>query len=295
MTPPLICYIAFNRLELTVKNLSSLLSGTEDFDLHITDNNSKDDSWEYIQSLDDSRIKSKERLEINQGLVYALNMNLSKRMPDQYFFATGSGALIETGNWIQRFMNIFDAFPETGLLGAIVRNEYLPPVNLKTNGFQSYLELTDNKADIVKNRIPGCLMALKPELIREIGFFCEESCYGDIELTYRVCNHTQFKAGFVPDVSVIRPQAAACTQCAYVQSCKLDKAALTCSVLFDKYNKNEEFLRAFEWKFEETARDLSSGTRPVYCTSLFEQSYKDHVYNMDWSLENFLYFLKYAN
>ena len=61
MTPPLISYSTFHRMGLTVRNLNSLLRTTDDFELHIIDNNSQDDTWEYIQSLNDSRIKSRTR------------------------------------------------------------------------------------------------------------------------------------------------------------------------------------------------------------------------------------------
>ena len=60
MVPPFISYITFNRLGLTVGNLSAILSGAEDFEMYIIDCNSKDDTWDYIMSLEDSRIKAKE-------------------------------------------------------------------------------------------------------------------------------------------------------------------------------------------------------------------------------------------
>lgn len=86
MIPPFLSYITFNRLGLTARSLKSILDTPEDFEMHIIDSNSKDDTWEYIQSLDDSRIKSKTRLDMNLGPVYALNLNLSKRRQEQYFF-----------------------------------------------------------------------------------------------------------------------------------------------------------------------------------------------------------------
>lgn len=52
MVPPFISYVTFNRLGLTVKNLSSILDSTDDFELHIIDNNSTDGTWKYIQKLE---------------------------------------------------------------------------------------------------------------------------------------------------------------------------------------------------------------------------------------------------
>jgi glycosyltransferase involved in cell wall biosynthesis len=65
MVPPLISYIVFHRLGLTVQNLSEILNSKEDFELHIVDSNSSDGTWDYLMSLSDQRIKSVERFEIN--------------------------------------------------------------------------------------------------------------------------------------------------------------------------------------------------------------------------------------
>ncbi|MCS4465629.1 glycosyltransferase family 2 protein [Clostridium botulinum] len=117
MVPPLISYVTFNRLGLTVKNLSSILDSTDDFELHIIDNNSTDGTWKYIQSLNDRRIKSRIQIGVNSGPIYALNLNLSKRKPDQYFITVDNDVYIETKDWITRFMKVFETFPEVGLLG----------------------------------------------------------------------------------------------------------------------------------------------------------------------------------
>jgi GT2 family glycosyltransferase len=68
MNPPFISYSTFHRLGLTARNLNALLNNTtDDFELHIVDNNSQDGTWDYIKSLTDSRIKSKTRFEVNYG------------------------------------------------------------------------------------------------------------------------------------------------------------------------------------------------------------------------------------
>lgn len=40
MTPPLVSYSTFNRMGLTARSLYSLLNTSDDFELHIIDNNS---------------------------------------------------------------------------------------------------------------------------------------------------------------------------------------------------------------------------------------------------------------
>ena len=117
MTPPLISYSTFHRMGLTVRNLNSLLRTTDDFELHIVDNNSQDNTWDYIQSLSDSRIKSRTRFPINFGPIYPINLNLAKRRPDQYFIVLESDVYLYATDWISRFMRVFETFPEVGLLG----------------------------------------------------------------------------------------------------------------------------------------------------------------------------------
>src|SRR5690242_18363670 len=56
--PPYLNYLTFNRLGLTIKNLNNILESKENFEMHITDCNSQDSTWDYIKSLDDKRIKS---------------------------------------------------------------------------------------------------------------------------------------------------------------------------------------------------------------------------------------------
>ncbi len=296
MVPPFISYVTFNRCGLTIQNLSAILSSTDDFELHIIDSNSKDDTWDYIMSLDDSRIKSREHLEVNHGKVYALNFNLIKRSPEQYFFIVDNDVYINTNDWIGRFMKVFEAFPEVGLLGVRENDGYLPPVIPKRKDDSAYLELSDNLSDVEKNYIPAHCMALKPELIKEIGYFCEENCFGAVELSYRVCNHTGFKAGFMTDVIIQMPQSIHCAECLFADRCKLDKETNTCITKYSKGNINDEFLQKNKWKFEETMRDMKSGARPVYCAALVDGlSTQEHIYNMDWALDNFVQFIQNAN
>jgi len=296
MAPPLISYITFNRLGLTIKNLSQILRSTDDFELYIIDNNSSDGTWDYIDSLDDVRIKSKMKLVANHGKIYALNMNLLNRSTDQYCFIVDNDVYIETNDWISKFLTVFAAFPELGLLGARSSDEALPPVVLQTKDHLSYLQLSDNISDVDKNYIKSNCMCLSPELLKEIGYFCEENYYGDRELSYRVCNYTNFKAGYLNDVSIQMPQAISCADCLYTDRCKLNQAADTCITKYQALNKNEAFLQKNKWRFEETMRDMKSGARPAYCASLLDGiSTQDHIYNTDWAMDNFLYFIQNVN
>lgn len=299
MVPPLLSYVTFNRLGLTVKNLSSILDTTDDFEMHIIDNNSTDNTWKYIQSLNDSRIKSRTHIDINSGQIYALNLNLLKRRPEQYFITLDNDVYIETTDWITRFMKVFETFPEVGLLGVQKGQPYpeqLPPVVPKVKDGIFYLELDNTYPNVEKNYIPGCCMCLRPELIKKTGYWCEENCFGDIELSNRVNNYTPFKAGFVTNISIKMPQAIECSSCQYKDQCTLNKYSETCFTNYQRLYKNEEFKKVFKWKFDETLKDLESGARPVYCASANDgDSMSNHLFNMDWALENFKFFIKNAN
>jgi hypothetical protein len=183
--PPYVSFITFNRLGLTVRNLENLLDSEEDFELNIIDCNSKDNSWDYIKSLSDSRIKSKIRFDRNAGPIFALNYALSRRRPNQYFITLDSDTFIKTENWIARFMEVFRAFPDVGLLGLMRDHPYprfMPQIIPRVSGAAAYLELKNADIETKMDFIPGHLQCLRPELIEEIGYWCEENGFGDAEI-----------------------------------------------------------------------------------------------------------------
>lgn len=299
MVAPLLSYVTFNRLGLTEKSLSSILNTSDDFEMHIIDNNSTDGTWKYIQSLKDSRIKSRTRLPVNLGQVYALNLNLFKRREEQYFITVDNDVVIETSDWITRFMKVFNAFPELGLLGVQVGAPYLEnptPVNPIYKDGIFYWELNKTRNTPEKSFSPGCCLCLRPELIRKLGYWSEENGFGNLELLFRVNRFTSFKTGIMIDISISMPQTINCTQCGYKDRCKLTKSQKTCFTIYQKLYKNKEFEEQFRWKLEETIKDLLSGTRPVYCSSLFSFNSSDNeTFNMDWATENYQFFIDNAN
>lgn len=295
MIPPLLSYVTFNRLGLTVKSLSSILKLTDDFEMHIIDNYSTDGTWEYILSLNDERIKSKTRIGINAGQIYALNINLSKRRPDQYFITIDNDVVIETKNFITRFMDVFKKFPYVGILG--VEMPYPNPrvINKERHGV-SFRQIENATEDAERNYVSGCCMFIRPELLEDIGYFCEENGFGDIEICYRVNNFTEFTTGFVKDVNIQIPQTVNCSECPYQSKCTLNRPKETCFTKYQERYKNDEFKEKFKWKFEETIIDMKSGARPVYCASSNDaSSLTSHLFNMPWALENFDFFIHKAN
>ena len=296
MVAPLLSYVTFNRLGLTEKSISSILKTSDDFEMHIVDNNSTDGSWKYIQSLKDSRIKSRTRLPVNLGQVYALNLNLTKRREDQYFISVDNDVVIDTTDWITRFMNIFNAFPQIGLLGVQASSpntDNLPSTPIFEKGLLYWKLSKTYNAEGFK---PGCCLCLKPELINDIGYYSEENGFGNTELLFRINYCTSYKVGIMTDISVSKLQTIDCSECGYKDRCKLSSSTKTCFAIYQRLYKNDLFLEQFRWKFEETKKDLLSGARPVYCASLFSYNSTDEeIFNLDWATENFQFFIDKAN
>ena len=300
MQPPLLSYIAFNRLGLTARNLSALLQNTiDDFEMHIIDSNSKDNTWEYLQDINDPRIKSKTRLEINSGPIYAVNLNLTKRKPEQYFIALDSDVIIYSWDWISKFMRVFNTFPEVGLLGLKRASPYpvfTPEVIPMEKDGVKYEQLKYGRFGAPMDFIPGHCQFLRPELIDIIGYWSEETHFGDAELSIRVNNYTPYKAGFVTDVVIDMTQQIPCEACSVQHKCKLDRVNETCFSIRNSRYKNEAFASRFGWKGAAYFDDLSQGRRSVYCASIHNPvSMSNNVYNLDWARENFNFYMINAN
>lgn len=305
MVPPFLSYVTFNRMGLTARSLKSILDTPEDFEMHIIDSNSKDDTWDYLQSLTDSRIKSKTRLPINSGPIFALNLNLTKRRPDQYFFSVDSDVAIRTKDWLTRFMTVFNTFPDVGLLGVQRTPPYIPiypPVIPNSRNGVTYLELTDGNIGVPLDFVHGCCMGMRPELIQQVGYWSEETCYGDAELTPRVIKYTNFKAGYMSDANKIplididMTQKIPCAECIVQGYCKQDKVNNTCFNIHSKSYINEPFVNKFKWKYLEFFKELAAGQRTAYCPSIYDPgSMTNHIYNTEWAMENMNYYIANSN
>jgi glycosyltransferase involved in cell wall biosynthesis len=303
--PPFLSYITFNRMGLTARSLKSILDTTEDFEMHIIDSNSRDDTWEYLQSIDDSRIKSKTRLALNSGPVFALNKNLAKRRKDQYYFTVDSDVVIKTKDWITRFMKVFNEFPEVGLLGVQRTPPYIPiypQVITRSRNGATYLELKNGYVDVLLDFVHGCCMGMRPELIEKIGYWSEETCYGDGELSPRIVNFTEFKAGFMSDqdrmplIDIDMTQEITCEECIARAWCKLNKDNETCFNIHMGRYKNAPFAKKFKWKYLQFFKDLEEGKRTAYCASVFDPfSMATHDYNKEWARENMEFYIDNSN
>lgn len=299
MALPFISYITFNRMGLTARNINALLRTTDDFELHLLDSNSKDGTWEYLQSLTDRRIKSRDRLPVNYGPIYAVNYNLAKRKPDQYFIALDSDVCIHTPDWISRFMNVFREFPEVGVLGVpkpYSDSPWMPPVIPRSTGRANYLQLKNGYLNTPLDFVPGHCQCLRPELIKIIGYWSEESYFGDAELSVRVNNYTPYKAGFTTDIVISMEQSIPCDKCEAKGFCNLDRVRNTCFSIHAAKHKNVEFVERNHWKYIEFFNELNAGKRTVYCASIHDPvSIANHTYNASWAIDNFNFYVNNGN
>lgn len=299
MHAPFLSYITFNRLGLTARNLQALLDTPEIFEMHIIDSNSQDGTWEFLNSLNDPRIKSLIRLPLNYGPIYPLNLNLSKRKPEQYFIAIDSDVRILTKKWFSIFLEVFEAFPEAGLLG-VRRGDpypaYYPPVIPRTNDTIHYLQLKNGNFDAPLDFVPGCLQVLRPELIAQIGYWNEECGYGDSELSARVNHFTDYKAGFVDSVQTTMTQSILCSECTARKWCSLNTSNTTCFNIWQNKHINEIAVKRFRIKFLSVCRELNEKKRTAFAASQFDSDTTEkYVYHRDWAMDCFQYYVDNTN
>lgn len=302
MRPPFLSFVTWNRMSLTVRNLSRLLESKEDFEISIIDNNSQDDTWEFLKSLNDPRIKSRIKFEKNRGPIYAYNYNLSMRNPDQYFITVDNDTYIHTEDWISRFMEVFNRFPEVGMLGIPRSNpypEYMPAVLPKLKDGICYLRLKNALVNEPLDFVPKCCQIYRPELLELIGYWSEESGFADAEMSARITQYTPFTVGFATNIRIEQPQKIACPECQGKNWCSLDRTNTYCHKLWEMRYTNYKFAKQFLWKNLQFFEELKNDNRTVYCPSVHDPASLEriagNVYHADWVTENFKFYADHAN
>lgn len=287
MVPPLVCFVTWNRAGLTAHNLNSLLETVDDFELHIADNCSKDDTWKYVESLKDRRIKEKKRFDANRGVVYAINYVLSQRKKEQYFIVVENDICVKTKDWVTQMMNIMRVFPEVGLLGARIEPLFLaygiiPEV--VTNGAYCY------------DRFPmvmGSCNCIRPEVFDTLGYWCEETCGADMDMCNRINRYTSFKTGYISDFYIEQPEMIACSQCKLKSQCSVIAKGMTCFELYNRQYTHNVFAQKLAVTLPKFFNEIDSGKRLPYCASIHDpKSRRDHFYDARLAQENFRFFMK---
>lgn len=290
MIPPMISFVTWNRAGLNAQNLTALLNTTDDFELYIVDNGSKDDTWEFIQDLKDERIKLKERFEVNRGLVYAMNYILKKRKKGQFYITIDSDVQVLTKDFVSQYMKVMDAFPEIGLLGAI-RDTFFTEKKLSCP-----LITRNNVSYYPFHVVVGCCVCIRPEVFDYLGYWNEETCGADIDISARMNKMTPYKTGFIPTIHIDQTQKISCETCLLKDKCTLIKRNENCFDLYESKYKHREFSKIIQVKEAVYLQELYAKKRTAYCASIHDSvSLENYVYNQESANENFEFFIKNAN
>lgn len=275
---PVVGYVTWNRMGMTVQNLDLLLKTTDDFELYIVDNCSTDDTWDYLQTVKDPRIKEIKKFDKNYGLIYALNYTISKRKENQPFINVDQDVSIHTPNWIENCENTLKEFPEIGVLGN-VRPTYFEERSVK------YKELVRNNVKFWRTgHLMGCCMYFPSKTLDQLGYFSEELYLADIELNARMSILGAW-VGYCP-ANLIMYSHADCSVCNHKNSCT-DPKDLSCFEDYKKGYKHHEFYNKSAKKLREFKRNLTKNT--LFCGSIHDSS-SQQKYNLEEAIKNFEFY-----
>lgn len=293
MVKPLISFISFNRSSAVASNLKALLDITkDDFELSIVDNGSTDGIWEYIKSINDDRIKFKKHFDKNYGGIYAVNYSLSKREKYQPFIHLDNDTLITDPDWIKKYQNAALTFNDLGLIGAVTKDYF-------NNYLTSFSQTTlNNSTCIYTNFVIGSCLYMTPEILELLGYFNEESCGADLEISRRINQFTQYKTGITMDFFNDYRSEVSCSECISKATCPFDKSidSECCTVNYRKVYPNASFIPLAIKQTEEYINNISLGNTPLYSASIHdEESRKNHPYNYISSQKNFNFFSTFSN
>jgi RimJ/RimL family protein N-acetyltransferase len=282
MPPPIVSFVTFNKMGSVVKSLNSLLAASDDFELYIVDNDSRDFTWDYIQSLTDSRIKMIKRFERNEGVINALNWVIVHRLPDQDYVNFEPDVYNFNREFVQTFRDVGMEF-NAGLVHACThahRNDLVDHLVVSEGGYGFY-----------PSTYPQCTAGLffwiPSDVMNAIGHYCEASYLADIDLNARITHGLKRAAGYTPHVQciVIHPTCTMgvggynCKECHLHQSICHDTQLLCNDVypgaadntnrLHYRFNKDSRSAR------ERVLRDRLSGKLHLYCNTHHSQSLED--------------------
>lgn len=290
MTAPMVCFVTWNRLGLTIKNLKALLATTDDFELYIVDNMSSDGTWDYLRTVDDPRIVCKHQLDCNRGVVYAINYVLGKRKKDQYFILVENDVCIHTKDWITQFMNAMDAFPKVGLIGG-ARIGFFEEKNIDPSPIKK-----DNIVYYPYKKVLGCCNCIRPEVFDLIGYWNEETYAADRDMSIRINHHTPYHTGYITSIALTQEQHITCDCCSYKSVCPIVAKGETCFEHHRRHYVHGKFASLAAEYEERYLQEISSGKRSIYCASIHDkESMEKHVYHHAWAEANFDYYIKKAN
>lgn len=290
MEKPIVSFITFNKAGIVARNLEALLATSEDFDLYIVDNGSTDDTWRYVETLQDKRIVCKKRFDANHGCVYGLNYVISHRKPGQYFVHFDSDVCMHTDKWFEMFLNTFRLFPELGLIGGSTHPDL-------QGGEEKYALTTREGVSVYKLAIlTGCSICIRPEVLDMLGYFSEEICGADMDMCRRIHSYTPYENAILPSLEIDQKQWITCEECTMRHLCRYNKNAECIHECMRKYAHRDFYKEMILPKSVKYYTQIEMGERTPYCASIHDQaSMQKHQYDQQSAIENFNFFIRRGN
>lgn len=290
MNKPIVSFICWNRAGLTARNLTALLKTTDDFELYIVDSNSADDTWEFIKTLKDERIKEKKKLNLNRGCAYAINYVMSKRKKEQFFFHLDSDTCMMTSDWITKFMEAMNEYPEIGAASTVK-----PSILRYYSIYSKKLNKHGVEVGVIDALIGNCL-CIRPEVIDILGYFNEETGRCDSDYSIRINKFTNYKMALVKSIVIDQKQKIECSECIMSNMCKVKNNNITCFKIRDNKYQNEIFEKKSKELVIKYYQEIEEGKRTPYCASIHdEKSMKDNYYDRNRAEQIFNYYIKNSN
>lgn len=290
MEKPMVSFITWNRAGLTARNLTALLKTTDDFELYIVDSNSTDDTWKFLMTLNDPRIKEIKKLDLNRGCAYAVNYIMSKRKKSQFFFHLDSDSYMVTSNWISKFMEVMNTYPEVGAASTVK-----PSILSYYSIFCNALERDGVEIEECSAMVGNCI-CIRPELIDVLGYFNEETGRCDSDYSMRINKFTNYKMALVRDIVIDQKQKIECSECIIKDMCKVKERNTTCFEIRNSKYQNAIFEKKSKDLVIRYYKEIEEGIRTPYCASIHdEKSMSDHYYDRERAEEIFKYYIDNAN
>lgn len=181
----------------TVRGLSSLFNTAEEFEMYIVDNDSRDLTWDYIESLKDPRIVGKKKFERNFGAINSINWTLTHRKKGQDFINVESDVFNLTSNFVQMFRRVSDEFGPALIQAcfAMGAKKHYRIIEWSNGVFFAPLGYLKGP--------PMSFCYMPSFALDRLGFLCEATCLMDTEFTSRIIKGLHKKVGVSPSIQCI--------------------------------------------------------------------------------------------
>jgi len=168
-----IIVLTWNQKQIIKSFIDSLFKSTSlPFRLIIIDNNSKDGTREYLESIKKDNVKIIFNKE-NRGFVGGMNQGIE--ISDAPYVCLANNDLIFTKGWLEEIIFIFENYPKVGILNPDSNSlGAKPPEDVSIEEFAETLKI-NNKGIFLE--MPFCIgfcMCIRREVIERIGKLSED-------------------------------------------------------------------------------------------------------------------------